>query len=157
MQRKAKRKCREMARKKPNNKRIGQRRLKKMEAKRNPSHGKKWSLVWSPLNTYFGPVYPFFHEPEPWPILRALKVHFDQIWIFKLKSSFLKKKKTFITNGVVPFPLRHSYLFESITYFEWILNFQVYDGIIKKKIKKKQALGWKPQKGQSRVKMKAYC
>ena len=84
--------------KKPNNKRMGQRRLKKMEAKRNPSHGKKWSLVWSPLNTYFGPIYPFFHEPEPWPTLRALKVHFDQIWIFKLKSSFLKKEKKNLYN-----------------------------------------------------------
>ena len=54
MCREKKRKCRKMARKKPNNKRMGQRKMKKMESKRNLSHGKKWSLVWSPLNTYFG-------------------------------------------------------------------------------------------------------
>ena len=38
---KQKEKCWEMARKKPNNKRMGQRKMKKMELKRNPSHGKK--------------------------------------------------------------------------------------------------------------------
>ena len=36
-----KRKCQEMARKKPNNKRMGQRKMKKMDSKRNLSHGKK--------------------------------------------------------------------------------------------------------------------
>ena len=29
------------------------------------SQDKKWSLVWSPLNTCFGPIYPFFHNLEP--------------------------------------------------------------------------------------------
>ena len=69
-----------------------------------------------------------------------------------------RKKKTLITNEVVPFSLCHNHPFESITRFEWILNFQVHDRIIKKRKKKKnKALGWKPQKGQSRVEMKAYC
>ena len=54
-------------------------------------YDKKWSLVWSPLNTYFGPIYLFFRNPEPWPTLRAWQVHFDQTRILKLKGTFLEE------------------------------------------------------------------
>ena len=35
--------------------------------------------------TQFGPIYHFFQNHEHWPTLRALKVHFDQMWILRLK------------------------------------------------------------------------
>ena len=41
--------------------------------------------------TQFGPIYPFFRNHEPWPTLRALKVHFDRMWILKLKRFFSLK------------------------------------------------------------------
>ena len=31
-----------------------------------------------PLNTYFGPIYSFIRNREPWPMLHTLKTHFDQ-------------------------------------------------------------------------------
>ena len=41
--------------------------------------------------TQFVPTYLFFRNPEPRPTLRAVKVHFDWMWILRLKKFFLKK------------------------------------------------------------------
>ena len=41
--------------------------------------------------TQFRPTYPFFGNPEPKPILRAVKVHFDWTWILRLKRFFLRE------------------------------------------------------------------
>ena len=41
--------------------------------------------------TQIDPTYPFFRNPEPRPTLRAVKVHFDWIWILRLKRFFLRE------------------------------------------------------------------
>ena len=102
--------------------------------------------------TQFGPTYPFFRNPEPRPTLRAEKVHFDWIWILRLKKFFLRKFSS------------KNHLDKSPTYLGWILNFQVHDRTIKEKGKKENdwkkrrnmTLGWKPEKGQSRAKMRKF-
>ena len=54
--------------------------------------------------TQFRPIYHFFRNHESWPTLRALKVHFDRMWILKLKRFFLKE--FFVTNKAVVFVLQ---------------------------------------------------
>ena len=41
--------------------------------------------------TQFGPIYPFFRNPEPRPTLRFIKVHFDWTWILRLERFFLRE------------------------------------------------------------------
>ena len=38
--------------------------------------------------TQFGPIYPFFQNHGLWLTLRTWKVHFDRIWILRLKRFF---------------------------------------------------------------------
>ena len=117
------------------------------------SYDKKLSLVWSPLNMYFGPIYPFFRNPESWPTLRAWQVHFDQTQILKLEDSFLEEFSP---------TWHHSFLFTETNC--WIIHpfldeFWISKCMIEQsneKIKKNQALGWKPRIGQSRVKTKVW-
>ena len=114
------------------------------------SYDNKLSLVWSPLNMYFGPNYPFFRNPEPWPTLRAWQVHFDQTRILKLEGSFLEEFS----------PTWHrSFLFTKTS--RWInhpfwMNFEFLSAWWNNQMEKNEALGWKPRMGQSRVKTKVW-
>ena len=85
------------------------------------------------LKHIFGPTYPFFRNPELRPTLRAVKFHFDRMWILKLKRFFLKEFAS------------KNHLDKSSTYLGWILNFRVHNGTIKEKCE------WK-EKCDSRVK-----
>ena len=54
-------------------------------------HVKKMILGLNHPETQFGSTYLFFRNPEPRPTLRVVKVHFDRMWILKLKRFLLRK------------------------------------------------------------------
>ena len=75
--------------------------------------------------TQFGPTYPFFRNPEPRPILRTVKVHFDWTWILRLKRFFLKE---FSSKIIL---INHPPIWGEF----WIFKYMI--GLLKKKEKKK--------------------
>ena len=56
---------------------MGQNKDEKKDKENNPSRDEKIILGLITLKHIFGPLYPFFRNPEPRPTLRAVKVHFD--------------------------------------------------------------------------------
>ena len=51
-----------------------------------------WNDPWSDHpEIQFGPIYPFFRNHKLWPTLHTWKVHFDRMWIFRLKRFFLRE------------------------------------------------------------------
>ena len=82
--------------------------------------------------TQFGPIYLFFWNHEPWPVLRTWKVHFDWTWILGLKS-FLPWEIFHNQQGCCLFSLANKNPDQSFTCSGWILNCQVHNRIVKKK------------------------
>ena len=95
---------------------------KENEMKRNPrKNGLKWRWretkkdkkndlsrdkndPWSDQpEIQFRPIYPFFRNHKSRPTLLTLKVHFDRMWIFKLKR-FLLEEFCIINRVIAFFP-----------------------------------------------------
>ena len=70
-----------------------------------PDEDDPWS---DHLETQFWPIYPFFRNHKLWPTLHTRKVHFDRMWIFRLKRFFLENfccqnhlDKSFTCSGLI--------------------------------------------------------
>ena len=53
-------------------------------------HMMKNDLWFDHPKTQFRPIYHFFRNHEPWPTLRTWKVHFDRMWILRLRLVRIK-------------------------------------------------------------------